>query len=71
MNLIGILARLLVLLGLLLIALGCQFTSPAPTKEIILSRRAYRRIERGPTQQESIRLGLAVLFNSVRFGLGV
>lgn len=71
MNIIRFVAWLLVVVGLILITLGCRFNSPAPTQEIILSRRNYRRIERGPSRQETIRLGWAIFFNSVRFGLGV
>lgn len=65
-----LLSRVLILLGLALVALGRRIDKPEPPAArcvIILPRRQY--CPAPPSRWEVTRLGLAILFNSVQFGL--
>lgn len=75
-----ILARVLILIGAALIAAGHRIDKPEPPAAkcvIILPRRKYYHAPlcpepvEGPSRWEVTRLGLAILFNSVQFGIGV
>ena len=66
------LARLLVALGAGLVALGRRLDKPTPPASravIKLARGNYRIKNRAPGRGETIRLGLAILFSSARYGL--
>lgn len=65
-----IMSRLLIILGLTIIAVGHRIDRPEPPAAkcvIVLPRRRYRRIP--PSRLEVFRLGFSVLFSSARFGL--
>lgn len=67
-------AKLLVIVGSALVALGRKLERPAPppARFVALPRRAYRVVSSEPSRVTVIRLGLAILFSSARWGvLGV
>ena len=64
-----LLSRVLILLGLTLVAAGRKLDKPdlPASKMVILPRRHYYHAP--PSRVEVFRLGLQVLFSSARFGL--
>lgn len=65
-----IISRILIIIGLALIAIGRKLDKPEPPAAkcvIILPRRQYRHAP--PSRFEVFRLGFSVLFSSARFGL--